>query len=50
MQQLKALHMFYLSLPPKLRELVAKKLIQDLNDTSSFNKKIKTDITNRLIE
>ena len=49
-QQLKNEVLDKISLPPKLRELVTKKLIQDLNDTSSFNKKIKTDITNRLIE
>ena len=49
-QQLKNEVLDKISLPPRLRELVTKKLIQDLNDTSSFNKKIKTDITNRLIE
>lgn len=49
-EQLKREVMDKITLPPKLQEAVKNKLIQDLNDTSSFNKKMKTNITNKLTE
>ena len=49
-EQLKREVMDKITLPPKLQEVVKNKLVQDLNDTSVFNKKMKTNITNKLTE
>jgi hypothetical protein len=49
-EQLKTEVMDKISLSPKLQEIIKEKLTQELNDTSAFNKKIKTNITNKLTE
>lgn len=49
-EQLKKEVMDRISLPPKLQEIVKEKLTQELNDTSVFNKTMKTNITKQLNE
>lgn len=49
-EQLKAEVMDKISLSPKLQEIIKEKLTQELNDTSAFNKTMKTNITNKLNE
>lgn len=49
-EQLKKEVMDKISLPPKLQEIVKEKLTQELNDTSAFNKTMKTNITKQLNE
>lgn len=49
-EQLKKEVMNKISLPPKLQEIVKEKLTQELNDTSAFNKTMKTNITKQLNE
>ena len=49
-EQLKQELMDKITLPPSLQEIIKKKLLQELNDTSAFNKTMKTNITNKLNE
>ncbi|MBQ8465508.1 MAG: recombinase family protein [Alphaproteobacteria bacterium] len=49
-EQLKCELLDKITIPQTLQELLKQKLLQELNDTSAFNKKMKSDITNKLNE
>ena len=49
-EQLKCEFLDKITIPQTLQELLKQKLLQELNDTSAFNKKMKSDITNKLNE